>query len=228
MRDPAQTDAGDPFVTSTLDQLTGTVHRPGGPGYPAAVTGYNRAVAHMPALVVEAQSADDVTAAVRYALAEGLTVTVQNTGHGARRPAGPDTLLLRTGALDSVTVDPVERTATIGAGATVAQVMAAVAPHGLALVAGSAPTVGVVGMTTGGGMGPLGRSLGFAVDRVRSFEVVTADGEQQHVDAESEPDLFFALRGGGGGVAVVTSMTTGLVELTGFWGGAVFFPGAEA
>src|SRR5829696_1939484 len=129
MRDPAQTDAGDPFVTSTLDQLTGTVHRPGGPGYPAAVTGYNRAVAHMPALVVEAQSADDVTAAVRYALAEGLTVTVQNTGHGARRPAGPDTLLLRTGALDSVTVDPVERTATIGAGATVAQVMAAVAPH---------------------------------------------------------------------------------------------------
>jgi hypothetical protein len=215
-------------VTSTLDKLTGTVRRPGDPGFDAAVTGYNLAVVHSPALVVEAQSADDVAAAVRYAAAEGLAVAVQGTGHGARRPVGTDTLLLRTGAMAGVTVDPEARTATIGAGATVAQVMAATSPHGLALVAGAAPTVGVVGMTTGGGMGPLARSLGFAADRVLGFEVVTADGEQLHVDAEHEPDLFFALRGGGGGVAVVTSLTTGLAELPGFWGGAVFFRGAEA
>jgi hypothetical protein len=215
-------------VTSTLDQLTGTVHRPGDPGWPAAVTGYNLAVVHAPALVVEARSVDDVVAAVRYAAAEGLVVTVQNTGHGARRPVGPDTLLLRTGALDGVAVDPAGRTVTVGAGATSGQVAAATAPHGLAMVAGSAGSVGVVGMTTGGGMGPLARALGFASDRVRSFEVVTADGEQRHVTADSEPDLFFALRGGGGGVAVVTELTADLVELPGFWGGAVFFPGAEA
>nr|WP_246406776.1 FAD-binding protein [Modestobacter versicolor] len=179
-------------------------------------------------MVVEARSADDVAAAVRYAAAHDLRVTVQNTGHGARRAAGPDTLLLRTGGLDDVTVDPDARTATLGAGATAGQVTAVAAAHGLALVAGAAPTVGVVGATTGGGIGPLVRSLGWAADRVRSFEVVTADGEQRHVDADSEPDLFFALRGGGGGVAVVTSMTTGLVELAGFWGGPVFFPGAAA
>lgn len=215
-------------MTSTLDKLSGTVHRPGAPGYDPAVTGYNLAVVHAPALVVEVQSADDVAAAVRYAAAEGLRVAVQGTGHGARRPAGPDTLLLRTNALDGVTVDPATRTATIGAGATVGQVMAVASPHGLALVAGAAPTVGVVGMATGGGIGPLARSLGFAVDRVLSFEVVTADGEQRHVDADHEPDLFFALRGGGGGVAVVTSLTAELVELTRFWGGAVFFRGADA
>ena len=215
-------------MTSTLDQLTGTVHRPGDPGYPTAVTGYNLAVVHAPALVVEARTAGDVAAAVRYAAAEGLAVTVQNTGHGARRPVGADTLLLRTGALDDVAVDPVGRTVTVGAGVTSAQVAAATAPHGLAMVAGSAPSVGVVGMTVGGGMGPLARALGFAADRVRSFEVVTADGEQRHVSAGSEPDLFFALRGGGGGFAVVTSLTADLLELPGFWGGAVFFPGAEA
>ena len=215
-------------MTSTLDQLTGTVHRPGDPGYDAALTGYQLAVVHAPAVVVQARSADDVATAVRYAAAEGLGVVVQSTGHGARHPAGPDTLLLRTGDLDDVTVDPVARTVTVGAGATVAQVMAEAGPHGLAMVSGAAPTVGVVGLTIGGGVGPLARSLGFAADRVRSFEVVTADGEQRHVDADSEPDLFFALRGGGGGVAVVTSMTADLVELPGFWGGAVFFPGAAA
>lgn len=215
-------------MTSTLEQLSGTVHRPGDPGYPAAVTGYQLAVVHTPALVVEARSAEDVAAAVRYAAAEGLGVAVQSTGHGARRVAGPDTLLLRTGALDDVTVDPAARTATVGAGATVAQVVAATAPHGLAPVSGSAPTVGMVGMSTGGGLGPLARSLGFAADRIRSLEVVTADGAQRHVAADSEPDLFFALRGGGGGVAVVTSMTVDLVELPAFWGGAVFFPGADA
>jgi hypothetical protein len=215
-------------VTNTLTQLSGAVHHPGDPGYEAAVTGFNLAVTHQPALVVEAHSADDVAAAVRYAAASGLVVTVQHTGHGARRATGPDTLLLRTGALDGVTVDPAARTATLGAGAIIAQVMAAAAPHGLAPVTGSSPTVGAVGMTTGGGLGPLGRALGFAADRVRSFEVVTADGEQRHVDADNETDLFFALRGGGGGVAVVTSMTTELAELAGFWGGAVFFPGADA
>ena len=215
-------------MTSTLDQLTGDVYLPGDPGYAAAVTGYNLAVVHAPALVVEAQSADDVAAAVRYAAEAGLGVAVQGTGHGARTAAGPDTLLLRTGALDTVTVDPDARTATVGAGATVARAMAATTPHGLALVAGAAPTVGVVGLTAGGGIGPLARSLGFAADRVRSFEVVTADGVPRYVDADSEPDLFFALRGGGGGVAVITSMTVGLVELSGFWGGAVFFPGSEA
>ena len=215
-------------MTATTTELTGTVHRPGDPGWAAAVTGYNLAVVHAPALVVEAHEAADVAAAVRYAAGAGLGVAVQNTGHGARGPVGPDVLLLRTGALDSVTVDPATRTATVGAGARAGELIAATAEHGLAPVTGAAPTVGVVGLSTGGGIGPLARALGYAADRVRSLEVVTADGQQRHVDADSEPDLFFALRGGGGGVAIVTSMTIDLVELSGFWGGAVAFPGADA
>ena len=215
-------------MTATTTQLTGTVHRPGDPGYPAAVTGSNLAVVHAPAVVVEAHEPADVAAAVRYATEAGLRVAVQSTGHGARGPVGPDVLLLRTGALDSVTVDPATCTATVGAGVRAGALIAAAAEHGLAPVTGAAPTVGLVGLSTGGGLGPLARALGFAADRIRSLEVVTADGEERHVAAESEPDLFFALRGGGGGVAVVTSMTVDLVELPGFWGGAVFFPGADA
>jgi hypothetical protein len=214
--------------SGALDGLRGSVHRPGDPGYHQGVVGFNLAVVHAPALVVEAADAADVAAAVRYAVAEGLGVSVQSTGHGAVHPAGPDTLLLRTGAMDTVDVDPGARTATVGAGATIGQVVGACAPHGLAPVTGSAPAVGAVGLTLGGGIGPLVRSLGFAADRVRGFDVVTADGVPRHVDANSEPDLFFALRGGGGGFAVVTSMTVDLLELTGFWGGAVFFPGADA
>ncbi|WP_222194641.1 FAD-binding oxidoreductase [Modestobacter italicus] len=215
-------------MTATTTELTGTVHRPGDPGYATAVGGFNLTVVHQPAVVVEARSPADVAAAVRYAARASLRVTVQNTGHGARRPAGPDTLLLRTGALDSVSLDPAGRTATLGAGVTAGPLIAAAAEHGLAPVTGAAPSVGLVGLSAGGGIGPLARALGFAADRVRSLEVVTADGEQRHVDGATEPDLFFALRGGGGGVAVVTSMTVELVELAGFWGGAVFFPGADA
>lgn len=153
-------------MTSTVDRFTGAVLRPGDPGCAAAVTGQNLAVVHQPALVVEARDAADLAAAVRYAAAEGPGVAVQSTGHGARRPVGGDTLLLRTAALDAVLVDPGARTATLGAGVPTGRLVEACLPYGLAPVTGSAPTVGVVGMTTGGGMGPLGRALGFAADRV--------------------------------------------------------------
>ena len=102
-------------MTSTVDRFTGAVPRPGDPGCAAAVTGQNLAVVHQPALVVEARDAADLAVAVRYAAAEGPGVAVQSTGHGARRPVGGDTLLLRTAALDAVLVDPGARTATLGA-----------------------------------------------------------------------------------------------------------------
>ena len=98
----------------------------------------------------------------------------------------------------TVQVDPVRRTAQVGAGARWADVLAAAAPHGLAGVSGSSSQVGVVGFCVGGGMGPLSRQYGFGADQVRSLELVTADGRIRQVDADAEPDLFWAVRGGKG------------------------------
>lgn len=188
---------------------------------------FNVAVEHRPAVVVGATCASDVAAAVRWAAARGLSVAVQATGHGAES-AVTGGVLITTGRMTSVSVDPVARTARIGAGARWADVVAAGAPHGLAPLSGSSPAVGAVGYVLGGGLPVLGRAFGFGADRVRSFEVVTADGQIRQVDAGSDPDLFWALRGGRGAFAVVTEMTVELLPLTEVYGGTIVYPGAAA
>ena len=103
--------------------------------------------------------------------------------------------------------------------------------HGLCSLPGSSPDVGVVGYTLGGGLSWLGRRYGFACNRVRAIEVVTADGEARTVDADNDPDLFWALRGGGGGYAIVTALHLDLVPITEIYAGALIFPaelGADA
>ncbi|CAM5627102.1 hypothetical protein SCALM49S_05657 [Streptomyces californicus] len=133
-----------------------------------------------------------------------------------------------TRALDAVTVDPVARTATIGAGATWGAVTAAAAPYGLAPLNGSSPSVGAVSYTLGGGLGILAREFGYAADHVRSLEVVTADGVPRRVTPEREPELFWGLRGGGRRLGVVTSMEIGLVAVERLYGGAIAFDGERA
>jgi FAD/FMN-containing dehydrogenase len=128
-----------------------------------------------PAAVVAAASAADVAAAVRAAASCGLRVAVQGTGHGAQ-PCGDDVLLVTTGALDECTVHP-DGWARVGAGVRWQQVVDACVPHGLAPLCGSSLDVGVVGYTTGGGLGPMARTFGLASDAVRAFDVVTGDGE---------------------------------------------------
>jgi hypothetical protein len=127
-----------------------------------------------------------------------------------------------------VDVDPVTRTATVGAGVKWARLVEAAAPHGLAGLNGSSSDVGVVGYTVGGGLGPFARTHGYAVDHVRRMEVVTGDGVVREVTAESDPELFRALLGGKDVAGIVTEMTVELVEFPRFYGGSVIYDGADA
>jgi len=198
----------------------------GDEGYDAEVAGFQTGIRHRPAVVVAAASADDVKGAVRLARERGARVAVQATGHGARAPV--DGVLVTTIRMDGVRVDPVARTAWVEAGVRWSAVIEQAAAHGLAPLAGSSPGVGAVGYTVGGGVALLGRTFGYAADHVRAFDVVTADGEPRHVTATSEPDLFWALRGGGELLAVVTGMEIGLVPVPVVYGGGLHFDAAQA
>ncbi|MFD1936946.1 FAD-binding oxidoreductase [Nonomuraea mangrovi] len=204
--------------------VRGRVLLPGEDGFDAAAKPWNRAVPQPVAAVVEAEDADDVASLVRYAAQVGLTVTAQPSGHGA--PGDTDgVILLRTGRLDTVDVRPDERVAKVGAGVKWGQVQAASGAHGLTGLAGSSPAVTVAGYTLGGGVSWFGRKYGWAADSVLAFDVVDADGEQVRVTAESDPDLFWALRGGGGDYAVVTGIEFDLYPAPAVYGGRVMWPG---
>ncbi|MBA8792587.1 hypothetical protein FHX74_000181 [Friedmanniella endophytica] len=220
--------------TAGLDLLAATLRGrlllPDHPDFLGAAMPWNVAVpadatAHL--AVVEAADAADVAATVRHAAGHGLTVTVRATGHGAYAVGGPS-VLLRTGALQELTVDPATRIARVGAGVKWAQVLEAAAPHGLAGLAGSSPDVGVVGYLTGGGLGPVARSYGWASDRVVAFDVVTGDGELRRATATENPALFWALRGGKGALGIVTAVEFELVELAELVGGCLFFAAEHA
>jgi FAD/FMN-containing dehydrogenase len=197
------------------------------PRVAAEVAAYNTTHTPRPAVVVGATCADDVAAAVRWAVASGRAVSVQSTGHGLLSDLA-GTVLVTTRRMSAVTVDPVARTARVGAGVRWSQVIDAAAPFGLAPLNGSSSQVGVIGYTLGGGLGPMARRYGFAADHVRSAVLVTAAGEIRHVDAVSDPELFWALRGGKGNFGIVTELEFELVPVATLYGGGIFFPGAAA
>ena len=207
----------------------GTVLVAGDPGWDAARTPWVINAAHDPAAVAVVTTVADVAATVRSAAACGLHVLPEGTGHGAS-PVGmlADTVLLRTGALDEVTVDPTTSSAWVGAGATWGQVSAAAAEHGLVAQAGSAADVGVAGFLLSGGVSWLARSHGLAVNDVQAIELVDAAGTVRQVDATTDPDLFWALRGGGGSFGVVTGFRLRLHTVPGIVAGTLFFPMARA
>ena len=179
------------------------------------------------AAIVDVAGIADVQATVKFAAANGFTVTTQRTGHGATgNTAG--TILLRTQHLDTLEIDPVGHRAHVGAGVLWGRVQAAAADHGLSGTPGSSPGVGVVGFTVGGGLSWFSRKFGLAGALVRSFEVVTPDGERRHVDSDAEPDLYWALRGGGGGYAVVTSVELDLQPVPSVFGGRMLWPADRA
>jgi FAD/FMN-containing dehydrogenase len=198
----------------------------GDEGYDSEIAGFQTAVRHRPAAVVAASSADDVVEAVRLARARGSRVAVQATGHGARSPA--DGVLITTRRMSGVRIDPVARTAWVEAGVRWSAVIEKAAEHGLAPLAGSSPGVGAVGYTVGGGVGLLGRTFGYAADHVLALDVVTADGRLRHVTASSEPDLFWALRGGGELLGIVTGMEVELVPVPVVYGGGLHFDASHA
>jgi hypothetical protein len=219
-----------PSLTHPLAPPDGTLERdvlltPDRSGFDRARMAWNLAVDQRPAAVGIPRSVDDVVALVRFARENGLRVAPQSTGHQAALLAALDgSLLLKTASMRGVHVDPEARTARVEAGAQWQDVVGLAERHGLAPLAGSAPDVGVVGYTLGGGIGWLARRFGMAVNGVLRADVVTADGTALAIDADHEPDLFWALKGGGGSYAIVTALEFELHPVTACYGGALLWP----
>jgi FAD binding domain len=204
--------------------IAGQVFVPGEAAYDQARQAWNLAVDQRPAVVVQAGSAADVAQAVRYARTHRIRIAPQGTGHGAG-PLEPldGAMLLRTTRMRTVHIDPAARTARAEAGALWQDVTVPAAQHSLAALAGNAATVGVTGYTLGGGLGWLARRYGLAANSITAAELVTPDGDLVRADADHEPDLFWAVRGGGG-VGVVTALEMRLYPVRDLYAGNLFFP----
>ncbi|MFD6393333.1 FAD-binding oxidoreductase [Nocardia sp. NPDC060259] len=208
------------------DAVRGRVLLPGDGGFDGAARPWNITVSQPVAAVVEAADAADVAAVVTHAARAGVPVVAQPTGHGAAGGIS-EAILLRTGRLDGVEIDAERRIAKVGAGAQWGAVQAAAGTHGLTGLAGSNPVVGVTGYTLGGGLSWFGRKYGWASDAVRAFDIVDATGAAARVTADDDPELFWALRGGGGDFAVVTGLEFDLFPAPGLYGGRVMWPGTR-
>jgi FAD/FMN-containing dehydrogenase len=216
-------------VAALRDRLSCPVHVPGDDSWDEARAVWNLVVDQHPVAVVVPQTTADVVDAVNAARELGLRVAPQASGHNAGATASlENTIVLRMTELKGVVIDPVAKRARVAAGTEWKEVTGPASAHGLAPLAGSSPQVSVVGYSLGGGISWLGRKHGLAADAVLAFEIVTADGQLRHVDPETDPDLFWAVRGGGGNFGVVTTIEVRLFEEPELFAGAMFFPLARA
>ena len=179
-------------------------------------------VEQLPAAIVKAESVEDIVETIRFAREKNLFLGVQNTGHGIARPCNGG-ILLRLSEMKAIKVDAAARTAIVEPGVQSGDLLAAVEPAGLAFPAGQASNVGVIGYTLGGGVGWLARKFGAACQTIKAATVVLADGSVVTATATENPDLFWALRGGGGNFGVVASLTVELFPLGRIFGGLAFY-----
>ena len=195
------------------------------PDYDAARTVVYGGVDPRPAAIVKVADAADVAAVISVARDTGVRLAVRSGGHsGAGYGSVDDGIVLDVRPLNSLDIDPVARTAWAGSGLTAGEYTAGAAKHGLATGFGDTGSVGLGGLITGGGVGYLVRKHGLTIDNLLAAEVVTADGRVRSVDEDHEPDLFWAIRGGGGNVGVVTRFKLRLHELDGVVGGMLILP----
>ena len=215
----------DDDVSGLREGLAGAVLTDGDEGWDTARIAFNLLIDQRPAAIVLPERVEDVVAAVGFARESGLRVAPQRTGHNAG-PLGDlsETLLVRTDRLGGATIDADARRAAVGPAAKWGDVTGPASDAGLAPLAGSSPNVGVVGYTLGGGLSWLGREHGLACNSVRSVQLVNAAGEVVHSDASNNRDLFWALRGGGGGLGVVTGMEFDLHEVAELYAGMLAWP----
>src|SRR4051812_1645682 len=216
-------------LSALRDLCGGAVALPGDDGYDAARSGFNLSLDQRPAAVVYPADASEVAEVVRAARRLGLRVAGQSTGHNAG-PLGDlsGTILVKTSGMGGVAIDASSRIARVGAGVVWEDVVDAAAPHGLCALHGSSPTVGVAGYSLGGGMGWLARSHGLQTNSLTAVELITPDGELVRTDAEHDPELFWALRGGGGNFGIVTALEFRLYELTEVYAGFMVWDWSEA
>ncbi len=209
--------------------FAGDLLSPGTSEYDEARAVHNGLVDKHPGLIARCQSPADVVATLGLARRLGLEVSVRGGGHGVSGRAVTDGgVMVDLAGMKQVTVDPVARTVTAGAGVTWGELNDATHRHGLATTGGIVSTTGIAGLTLGGGLGYLMGKYGLAADNLLGAELVTAEGVCCRASADSEPDLFWALRGGGGAFGVVTSFEYRLHPIAEVTGGIVAHPLTEA
>jgi FAD/FMN-containing dehydrogenase len=204
---------------------SGRLLEPADDGYEEARRVHNGLIDKRPAVIVRCRGAADVADAIRFARAEGLEISVRGGGHNvAGRAVSDGGLMIDLAEMKGIHVDPAARTVRAQGGVTWAEFNRETGAHGLAVTGGAISTTGIAGLTLGGGLGWLMGIHGLAADNVRSIELVTAEGEILNVTAKSDPDLFWALRGGGGNFGVATSFEYGLHPLREVVGGLIAHP----
>ncbi len=216
-----------PDLSTLRSAVHGRVLLPGDDGFEDASRPWNVAVPQRPDAVVEVADAGDVVAVIRLAREQGFVVSAQPGGHGAT-DALDGTVLVRTGALDEVVVDGHAGIARVGAGVKWGQLLAALDGTGFIALAGSNPDVSVVGYLLGGGLSWFGRRYGIGARSLRAAQVVDGDGSARWVDDVSDPELMWALRGGGGEFAIVTAVQVDLYPEAELHGGKLMFPVTDA
>jgi len=215
--------------SALLDDLSGRVSgrvlRPTDDGYDAARRVHNGLVDRAPAVIVRCRSAADAAAAVRFARAAGLDICVRGGGHNvAGRAVVDGAVMIDLAEMKGATVDTGAGTVRAEGGLNWAELNAATAEHGLAVTGGAISTTGIAGLTLGGGLGWLMAKHGLAADNLLAVELVNADGDILEVTEDSDPDLLWALRGGGGNFGVATAFTYRLHPLETVTGGLIAHP----
>lgn len=205
--------------------LTGDVVLPDDEGWDGARQAWNLAVDQRPVGVVYPESVDDVVATVEFASSSGLRIAFNAGGHNAGPiDWGEDTLLLKTERMRGIEIDTEARRARVEAGVLGKPLSQAAGEHGLCYLCGTSPDVGVLGYTLGGGFSWMIRKYGLAANSVLAAEVVTADGRHIRTDRDNEPDLFWAVRGGGGNFGAVTALELALYPHPEIYAGCLFWP----
>ena len=213
-------------IEELLAGLRGEIITADQPAYEAARRLWNPAFDRKPALIVRCVGAADVRAAVKFSATRGLLTAVRGGGHSVSGQSGCDGgLVIDLSPMRAVEVDPVAKLARVEGGALLGQLDREALAFGLATPVGTVANTGVAGLSLGGGVGRIARKFGLTCDNLASAELVTADGSWQRVSATENPDLYWALRGGGGNFGVVTSFTFRLHEVTPMmYGGELSYP----
>jgi FAD/FMN-containing dehydrogenase len=213
------------LVADLTAQVSGSVLGPQDAGYDSARAVHNGLIDRRPALIVRCRTACDVAAALAFALRGSLEVSIRGGGHNvAGRAVTDGGVMIDLAEMKGIAIDPEQATATAEGGVIWGELNDAAAEHGLAVTGGAVSGTGIGGYTLGGGLGWLMAKYGLAADNVLAVELVTAEGDVLHVDAESHSDLFWALRGGGGNFGVATSFTYRLHPVQTITGGLIAHP----
>lgn len=224
-----QTTSGYTSTSSELDalssRLSGEILTPGGEAYDAARALNNFTYDRHPSLIVRVKNTADVVETLRYATSRGLRLAIKSGGHSIAGHSGSDgAISIDFGSMKRVVIDPFNKTARVQPGATSWDLAGPANELGLALTTGDTSSVGIAGLTTGGGIGFMARKYGLTIDNLLSAEVVLADGRVVRASKDEYSDLFWAIRGGGGNFGIVTEFEFKLAPVANVLGGALVLP----